>query len=91
MKYHHVTQAEKIKLLFLSGMDQRLQDSDSRQTPAQAQVEEKLEGPKSKPDARRQRQDDACSEEKMGRKWRGRAIWSTFAFEREQTVLLRWG
>lgn len=54
VKYHHVTQAEKIKLLFLSGMDQRLQDSDSRQNPAQTQEEGKLVGPKSKPDARRQ-------------------------------------
>lgn len=72
-------------------MDQRLQDSDSRQTPAQAQVEEKLDAPKSKPDALRQRQDDASSEEKMGREWWGRAFWSTFAFEQEKTVLLRWG
>lgn len=72
-------------------MDQRLQDSDSRRTPAQTQVEEKLDGPKSKPDARRQRQDDASREEKMGRKWRGRAFWSTFAFEQEKSVLLRWG
>lgn len=72
-------------------MDQRLQDSDSRQTPAQAQVEEKLDGAKSKPDAPRQRQDDASSQEKMGRKRRGRAFRSAFAFEQEKTVLLGWG
>lgn len=72
-------------------MDQRLQDSDSRQTPAQAQVEEKLDEPKSKPDARRQRQDDASSEEKMGRKWWGHAFWSRVAFEQEKTALIRWG
>lgn len=72
-------------------MDQRLQDSDSRQNPAQTQEEGKLDGPKSKPDARRQWQDDAFSGEKMGCQCGGRASSSTFDIEQQKNVLWRWG
>lgn len=72
-------------------MDQRLQDSDSRQNPAQTQEEGKLDGPKSKPDARRQWQDDAFSGEKMGCQCGGRAFSSTFDIEQQKNGVMKMG
>lgn len=72
-------------------MDQRLQDSDSRQNPAQTQEEGKLDGPKSKPDARRQWQDDAFSGEKMGCQCGGHAFSSTFDIEQQKNDVMKMG